>query len=506
MELNFAMKGMQISRLVVPQKPASSLFMVYLGCNQPSYSHLVYRTNLCHGSKLGSYRFKLACSARDNHNPDEELTRSEELARRFSFINDVDENFKETTCRVSESSGDFRSKEGENGTKVDFSMKLLPSKIEVLEPNILGISLEPPDWPGRDDIEKIDIEQKANRVDIPLSLRMIKKKQKWQEGFVDAGEFTYCSLKKAFSSLVSSIEEIQNNALQLHGSLYSEDLHGIMNKVQREMNNSFVWLFQQVFSRTPTLMVYVMILLANFTTNSMADNVAAAVVLSSPSETIAETIPFTEEYCGGKSKSDCSTSVQYPSIVSPDKLLEGSRGMTAEEVGLWNSTVEVALRMRGESDDKVLDYQMMRQFVTQINVELEPDDYEEYYRTDLLYQMSLAEEPNNQLLLLNYGQFLHLVSKDHDRAEECFKRAIQIEPPDAVALTQYADFLWKVRNDLWEAEERYQQAMAAEPDNPYHASKYANFLWSTGGEDTCFPLSGSFENCDKFSRSNGDNT
>ncbi|GLT89161.1 hypothetical protein SLE2022_071570 [Rubroshorea leprosula] len=75
--------------------------------------------------------------------------------------------------------------------------------------------------------------------------------------------------------------------------------------------------------------------------------------------------------------------------------------------------------------------------------------------------MGLAEEPNNPLLLLNYAQFPHLVLRDHDRAEECFKRAIQVEPPDAVALTQYADFLWKVRRELWEAEERYQQAMAA---------------------------------------------
>ncbi|GKU92090.1 hypothetical protein SLEP1_g5864 [Rubroshorea leprosula] len=168
--------------------------------------------------------------------------------------------------------------------------------------------------------------------------------------------------------------------------------------------------------------------------------------------------------------------------VVPDNLLEGSWEVTAEVAGLWKSMVEEASRMLAKSHKEG-----------------------DYFRMNLLYQMGLAEEPNNPLLLLNYAQFPHLVLRDHDRAEECFKRAIQVEPPDAVALTRYADFLWKVRRELWEAEERYQQAMAAEPGNPYQASKYANFLWSTGGEDACFPLSGSFDNY-KGSQSNRDNT
>lgn len=74
------------------------------------------------------------------------------------------------------------------------------------------------------------------------------------------------------------------------------------------------------------------------------------------------------------------------------------------------------------------------------------------------------------------------------RAEECFKQAIETELPDAEALSKYANFLWVIRKDLWGAEQRYLQAMAVEPDNTYHASIYADFLWSTGGEETCFPL------------------
>lgn len=498
-----------MARLAIPQRPASSLFNNHFG----SFSdRLVSRSNSYHPKKFGGHRFKLACKAGGNLGPDEEFPKkSEEWGQKFSSFNDVDENMKEMGVRVSNSYGNLRFKGGEKGRNSSFSMSLLPSKIEVLEPNILGITPVPPDWPERDDIERFDIEQKANRVDIPLSLRMIKKKQKWKEGFADAGEFTYCSLKKALSTMVSSMEEIQNNALQIREGLYAEDLHVIMNTVQREMSSSFVWLFQQVFSRTPTLMVYVMILLANFTASSMADNVAAAVILSStsPSEAITETIPFTEEDYGSETKHERSFSVHYPSLVS-DKLKEGYQEMTAEETRLWNSMVNEASQMRGESDNMVPEFQMMRQFVSRLNVELEPDDYEDYLRTDLLYQMSLAEEPNNQLFLLNYAQYLHLVARDNDRAEECFKRAIQVEPPDAVALSQYADFLWRVRKDLWEAEERYQQATSVEPNNPYHASKYAHFLWNTGGEDTCFPLSGSsFDNYNNTVSSsslfNGDN-
>lgn len=491
---------LQMARLAVPQKPASSLFNNHFGCNGSFSGGLVSRSNFYHPKKFVGHRFKLACNAGDNFGPDEGFPgKNDEFFQRFSAFHDVDESVKERGVRVFETYGNLTYKGGEKGRKKSFSMNLLPSKIEVLEPNFLGITPEPPDWPDRDGIERFDIEQKANRVDIPLSLRMIKKKQKWKEGFADAGEFTYCSLKKAFSSLVTSMEEIQNNALQIREGLYAEDLHVIMSKVQRDMSSSFVWLFQQVFSRTPTLMVYVMILLANFTASSMADNVAAAVMLSSrlPSETITETIPFAEEDFGEKTRNDFSAYVHYPSLVSDN--------LTAEEKGLWNSMVDEASIMRGESRTNFPDFQMMQQFVSRLNVELEPDNYEDYLRTDLLYQMGLAEEPNNQLLLLNYGQFLYLVSRDHDRAEECFKRAIQVEPPDAVALSQYADFLWRVRKDLWEAEERYQQATSIEPNNPYHASKYAHFLWSTGGEDTCFPLSGTFDNYNKVSLSNGEN-
>ena len=80
------------------------------------------------------------------------------------------------------------------------------------------------------------------------------------------------------------------------------------------------------------------------------------------------------------------------------------------------------------------------------------------------------------------------------RAEDYFKRATNVEPKDAEAVSKYASFLWQARKDLWAAEETYLEAISIDPSNSYYAANYAHFLWTTGGEDTCFPLSSSDAN------------
>ncbi|KAL9418554.1 hypothetical protein AB3S75_036502 [Citrus x aurantiifolia] len=519
-------------QIIVPyalsQKPASFMSSSSFTTRNESNPHRTFRLkNWGFGSCVSrGNSLKRSCSANFNEFLDDEFAKqAEELARRLDIMDDHvdnldhDQNNKETAYAVRD-------------VNMGFSMQFMLPKYELLEHNLLGIRPEPVDWPEREEIVRVNIEQRANCVGIPLSLRMIKRKQKWKEGFGDAEDFAYCSVNKAFSSLVFIIRELQACALHIREGLYCEDLKEIISKMQREMNSSFVWLFQQVFSRTPTLMVYVMILLANFTVHSMSNNVGFAASLSpGSSETITETVSLTGEKDQETSEIDSSTmknlllsisdigndgdgkkvsrissgnvdkrfsrsspSIQYPSFI-PYEMSEVSSGkqfpMNKEELDLWNSVLDEALRIQEESEYRILDHETMQHFVTPVTVKLEPDDYMDYFRTDLLYQMGVAEEPNNPLLLLNYAQFLHLVTKDYDRAEECFKRAIQSDPPDAEALSQYADFLWLVRKDLWAAEETYQQAMAAEPNSSSYASKYASFLWNTGGEETCFPLSSS---------------
>ncbi|KAL2539895.1 Tetratricopeptide repeat (TPR)-like superfamily protein [Abeliophyllum distichum] len=378
----------------------------------------------------------------------------------------------------------------------------LPSNFEFLEPMKLGIRPDALDWPERETVMWATLEQKAKSFDLPLSLRMLKKKLQLEEVFTHSEDSVCCSVKKAFASMVFIVVELQSYALQMREALCHEDLEIIIAKVQKEMHSSFVWLFQHVFSRTPALMIYLMILLANFSVYSACHNVSIAEASLLGSSSIESTSVSEIGASGGDYVLDEGSVVgneqkTNPSKTSPEVLQEellqvGDQDLrSVEEWNLWNSVVEEATKIEAGLRNVNLDHDVMQQFVTPVSVELEPDDYEDYLRTDLLYQIALSQEPNNPLLLCNYAQFLHLVTRDYDRAEQCFKLAVQAEPPDAESLSQYATFLWKVRQDFWAAEERYLQALAVEPDNSHYASKYANFLWNTGGEETCFPLDNS---------------
>ncbi|KAL3829066.1 hypothetical protein ACJIZ3_017868 [Penstemon smallii] len=347
-------------------------------------------------------------------------------------------------------------------------------------------SLDPRDFPKIDEIIPANIEMRANRIEIPLSLRIIKRKKQWQTGLKEAKESAYCSVKKAFSSMVFIIRELQSYTLQMREVLFYEDLQGILARVQNEMNSSFVWLFQQVFSHTPTLMVYVMILLANYSVYSISNKVSLAATVeevclvedeSFMNQKFDRTLKLSSlngkstavggnEGGGGGDYRPVSSGTDgdgkfdesnFTKIIVPDEV--SSSGI--ESVSMWDSIVE----------------------------ETSGNDHGEYFRTELLYQTNLAQEPNNPLILANYAQFIYLVAQDFDRAENYFKRATEVEPKDAEALNKYANFLWMARKDILAAEETYLEAIAAEPSNTYYAANYANFLWNTGGEDTCFPLS-----------------
>ncbi|KAK4353190.1 hypothetical protein RND71_028708 [Anisodus tanguticus] len=333
----------------------------------------------------------------------------------------------------------------------------LQTKFESLEPKMLGIKPEPPYWPEREAILWTNIEQKAKSFGLPLSLRMIKRKHQWESGsFRDLKQINSCT-SKAFSSLVFIVMELQTYALQMREEMCNEDLETIIAKVQGEMYASFVWLFRQVFSRTPTLMIYVIILLANYSVYSASQNF----VIIKPLPRIACDHETTTT--GGRHDQQ-HRQINYPHIV-PEEV----SNLAHEEIGLWDSIEDEALNMRGLRDIIGLDHEVMIKFVSPLSVEIEPDNNVDYFKTGLLYQIALSHEPYNTLLLCNYAQ-----------VEECFKRAVQVEPPDAEVLCQYANFLWTVRKDVWGAEERYQQALASEPRNSYYASTYANFLWNTG--------------------------
>lgn len=472
--------------------------------------------------RISHSTIRRACSASFDSLSDEEFNQKiQDLALRFQ-LSDEDggeqsEEFQPQTKSAPNLSHDVRFSSNPDAKELSMGARWLE------------IHQEPPDWAA-------SIEMKANSVDLPLSLRMIKQKIKkeWQEGFIEAGESAYCSVKKAFSSMVFIIRELHSYTLQMREFLFYEDLQGILARVQKEMHASFVWLFQQVFSHTPVLMVHVMILLANFSVHSMATSAAiaavpppiAAVEISTTTTTVSNKFdtPSIKSSLlssgGGKTtsvggingggsntrrvangmdgegwahRSDILHRPIVPDSISPFTSREDESPSVSgeeEEMGIWNSIVDEASRMQAEVRDEALDHETVQKFVSPVTVKIDADDeYEDYFRTELLYQTGLAQEPNNVLLLTNYAQFLYLVAHDYDRAEDYFKKAIAVEPKDAEAHNKYANFLWQVRNDLWAAEETFLEAISADPSNSFYAANYAHFLWNTGGEDTCFPLS-----------------
>ncbi|KAF9598787.1 hypothetical protein IFM89_031455 [Coptis chinensis] len=518
-------------------------------------SSQLVRTVSCEIPKSRNGKLRRTISAGFDNFSDEEFAENiRELALRFHLFGDENEAKSENALDSGESSsgycgsfdGDFSSIESSIGYAQSSAASFHPSKIDSTEPPWLRIRPEPSYWPGTDEINTASIERKANSVDIPLSLRIIKKKNQWKEDFREAGETAYCSVKKAFSSMVFIIRELHSYTLQMREFLYLEDVQGILARVQKEIHASFVWLFSQIFSHTPTLMMYVMILMANFTVHSMSNNVAIAAPASfqyySTTATTTESVSSIENHEKNpmldssqiKTFSDSSISVggnsggggkvkrigsgtdggdgrfdgvstfhhhtivpdevsQVSSFGNPTTSKEDEAALvteTQEEMKLWNSIVEEASKMQAVlMGEAVLDHETMQRFVSPVEAKIEPEDFSNFFRTELKYQQAVSQEPNNPLLLANYAQFLFLVIHDHDRAEKYFKRASQVKPADAEALSKFASFLWIGKKDMDAAEETYLEAIEADPGNAYHAANYAHFLWNTGGEDTCYPLS-----------------
>ncbi|KAJ0643759.1 hypothetical protein HanOQP8_Chr16g0604071 [Helianthus annuus] len=201
---------------MIPHSPSPSLQMLAsaISSKRRSLTHLALAYRYVHRSAIFGTKLNRSETPKTHHRikrsvsaqfPDEEFSKQiNELALRFQVSDDVESN---------------RNYDG------------LESELE--------LELE---WQG--DMIPASIERKANSVDLPFSLRIIKRKK---QCIREAGESAYCSVKKAFSSMVFIIRELQSYTLQMRELLYYEDLQHILVRVQKEMNASFVWLFQQVF-------------------------------------------------------------------------------------------------------------------------------------------------------------------------------------------------------------------------------------------------------------------
>ncbi|KAI5080089.1 hypothetical protein GOP47_0005568 [Adiantum capillus-veneris] len=423
-------------------------------------------------------------------------------------------------------------------------------------------------------------------VNLPLSLRMLKRKQQDSalvSGLCDVGN----SLLNAFSSVVSMMKTLQSHTLHIRRQFFEQEIEGLLNQVQREMHVSFIWLFQQVFACTPELMVLLMVLLADFTAFSLVNNVPVQLptplyappvsiasllsnnteidkgfrdflnisVKSSPSifnkadglhssnggwvgnggggtyhiagdadedpdhtnrtvklnkalYTMDDQVPTELSSTASMVSHDVSSS-QY-GLPPNDYILSGddteasdfsamAAALAFEELNLVDDTSNAepvspsfdnegldlvhAVGMKEiarSSSHLVLDQLTTRSLVAPITARIDDDNYACYDRTDLAYQDAISNDSNNSLLLANYAQFLFLVRKDHDRAEELFRKAVVCDPFDCDAIGRFASFLWLARRNLGAAEKAYQAALRADPANSFHAANYAHFLWNSG--------------------------
>ncbi|XP_058110951.1 uncharacterized protein LOC131253834 [Magnolia sinica] len=395
------------------------------------------------------------CASFDLFSEDEED--DDDLSREIiQELKKICESYEDEEQEVS---FDYGNEEAEIGDVLDSGSFRNSTTSEMGNPTSPTIAPEPSD--RRSISVSITPSVRTNYNDLPLSFCILKRTRQWQEGFAEAGESAYCSVNKAFASMVFIINELERYMLQMREILFYEDHQGILVRVQKEMHASFVWLFQQIFSRTPTLMIYVMILLANFTVYSMRNTAAIAAPGPPPATESPESLVENQ---------------QQPTSSSVNQHRQGEEGKQLDSV------VEGDSRTKGE----MLDHDTMKRFVYPRPPEDEPDG-SSYFLTELLYRRAVSEEPDNALFLSNYAQFLYLVLHDHDTAEEYFKRAARADPPDPETLSRYGRFLWWVRNDIEGAEENFLGAADAAPTLPYHRATYANFLFLTGAEDTCEP-------------------
>ena len=104
------------------------------------------------------------------------------------------------------------------------------------------------------------------------------------------------------------------------------------------------------------------------------------------------------------------------------------------------------------------------------------DVRKDHDRAEEFYKRAVEADPINASVLGNYALFLKNVRKDHDRAEEFYRRAVDADPGNAGVLGSYAIFLKNVRKDHDRAEEFHRRAVDADPVNASVLGSYANFL------------------------------
>eukprot|EP00897_Mesotaenium_endlicherianum_P006852 jgi/Mesen1/6195/ME000032S05486 len=355
--------------------------------------------------------------------------------------------------------------------------------------------------------------------------------------------------------MVYMMKTLQSYALQMRSMLfYESNIQDMLAVAHTEMHSCFLWLFQQVFSCTPSLMISVMLLFADFTAFSARENMSSSEMAGfcQPSGPVTCLMKQGEELAASSSSSSNSSpfytspaafhpshsSASGPSLrehtlragfyTEGSSLMGGSGGMGGRTLRVGTSadgddssagwrqrmitrsdtdaasqeapstsgaargpypsrprkTVEEMELRAGEPVSHVmLDQETIRRLVSPVSVEMEPDNYVCFDRTELQYRSAIADDATNPMLLSNFAQFLYVVRRNNTGANYFFQRALAADANDSDILGRFASFLWLGQGDRPAAEVAYKAAMASDPSNPYHSGSYAHFLWHCGDDD-----------------------
>lgn len=492
---------------------AQSHRVSFLGTDalQYSYSHHRRRTR---GGGRRRRGVSVSVSVPTTSNLDEFVNGDNDEVEFVKVLNEFDLKFKlEADSRINRDAGVSNSNNGDDFSSTSPASEAISTA--PISPMSEALAIE-------SDLAPEDLLlRRANSLDLPLSLRILKRKRKrWETAVMN--NYACCSVRNAFSSVVFIVQEILTHTIHMREALFSssnlQKNQGILATAHDEVQASFIWLFQHIFSATPNLMVYLMLLLANFTLFSITRDPSPT---PPPSQPVSISVQESENPSIPNDFAAISTSLIARSLIVRGSCGGGDDGKvrtiasaaddggwdqsssfrtgrsdvpaTGEEeedyATAWRGILQEVDRIRGnERHEALMDPDTLRRLVSPVTVEMEAEDFSAYSVTEFCYRRALADNPDDPLILSNFAQFLHVVLRDHHSAEEYFKRAAKAEPADAEALCRYANFLWEAKADTEAAEETFLEAIAADPGNSYYSANYAHFLWSTGGEDTCYPL------------------
>jgi hypothetical protein len=377
-------------------------------------------------------------------------------------------------------------------------------------------------WPGT-------LGNKGSDSMLPLSLKNLKKKlNKDKERNKIAANSTeakqpdccQCSVRRAFSSMVFMMSELQAHSMQIREILLHEDLHEVLELVQREMQGSFVWLFQQVFSCTPALMVSIMILLANFTVYSIGNDVAVAATLPVGSNTSNKKTQgqhkFIEENPlwikpSNQSSPPVVVNTDMPNSLS-DGLDQGGRRNLATGADGYSHDYEGTSH---ENQVMIMRDNLVKASVSSLQnsvsgkegvagnlgsdveeAEKENENPADQNANDILLRQSFLKEFKSNAMGdtgLDPGTMKSLVAPVtahlepdnyicYDRTELLYQNAISTDPDNALLLSNYARFLHLVRHDHDRAEEYFKLAAQSYSVDGEAIVQFANFLWLARGD------------------------